>query len=59
VDADDLERRAGKEPDDAHPETHERSQDADPSDFADPRVAQPGEDPPGEEALTEVEPDVR
>jgi hypothetical protein len=57
VDDDDLERRAGKEPDDAHPETHDRSRDGDPSDYADPRVAQPGEDPPGEAARTEVNPD--
>jgi hypothetical protein len=59
VDDEDLQRRAGKEPDDAHPEAHDRSQEADPSDFADPRVAQPGQDPPGEEARTADEPDAR
>jgi hypothetical protein len=46
----DLERRAGKGPDDAHPIGECDEHDADPSDYADPRVAQPGDDPPGEDA---------
>ncbi|MGH2379845.1 MAG: hypothetical protein ACRDG7_01340 [Candidatus Limnocylindria bacterium] len=45
-----LERRAGRGPDDAHPEMGGGAADPDPSDYADPRVAQPGEDPPDEEA---------
>jgi hypothetical protein len=45
----DLERRAGKAPEDAHPIQEGRSPD--PSDESDLRVAQPGEDPPGEDAL--------
>lgn len=49
--SDDLERRAGKAPDDAHPELAGGAGDPDPSDYADPRVAQPGEDPPDEDAL--------
>lgn len=48
---DDIERRAGKAPEDAHPEMAGGDADPDPSDYADPRVAQPGEDPPGEDAL--------
>jgi hypothetical protein len=48
---DDLERRAGKRPDEAHPISQGGADDPDPSDYADPRVAQPGEDPPGEDAL--------
>ncbi len=51
---DDLDRRAGKRPDEAHPETHRQSEDADPSDYADPRVVQPGDDPPGEDALPDA-----
>ena len=45
-----LERRAGKPPDEAHPIGQGGADDPDPSDYADPRVAQPGEDPPGEQA---------
>jgi len=45
----DLERRAGKPPEDDHPLDQPTA--ADPSDDADPRVAQPGEDPPGEDAM--------
>ena len=48
---DDLERRAGKGPDDAHPLNQGDETDPDPSDYSDTRVAQPGEDPPGEDAL--------
>ena len=47
----DLDRRAGKPPDDTHPISQGGADDPDPSDYADPRVAQPGEDPPGEDAL--------
>ena len=47
-----LERRAGKSPEDEHPVQEGRSPD--PSDHADPRVAQPGEDPPDERALGEA-----
>ncbi|MCA1571867.1 MAG: hypothetical protein LC798_16455 [Chloroflexi bacterium] len=47
----DLERRAGKGPEDEHPEMAGGADDPDPSDYADPRVAQPGEDPPGENAM--------
>lgn len=50
-DESDLERRAGKGPDDAHPDQAGGAGDPDPSDYADPRVAQPGEDPAGEDAL--------
>lgn len=46
---DDLERRAGKGPEDAHPDN--RAHETDPSDYADPRVAQPGEDPADERAM--------
>jgi hypothetical protein len=45
---DSLDRHAGKSPDERHPV--EEGAGPDPSDQADPRVAQPGEDPPGEEA---------
>lgn len=48
---DDLERRAGKGPDDTHPVGQARDGETDPSDYADPRVAQPGEDPADEDAL--------
>jgi hypothetical protein len=48
----DLERRAGKGPDDEHPEMGGGASDPDPSDYADPRVTQPGEDPDGEDALS-------
>ena len=51
---DDLERRAGKEPEDAHPLNQGGPSRPDPSDYADPRVVQPGEDPPGEDALGRV-----
>lgn len=44
-----LERRAGKRPEDAHPALE--GTEPDPSDYADPRVAQPGDDPPGEDAM--------
>ena len=44
-----FERRAGKPPAEGHPTQEGRSPD--PSDHADIRVAQPGEDPPGEDAL--------
>ena len=44
-----LERRAGKGPEDDHPDL--LGTEADPSDYADPRVAQPGDDPPGEDAM--------
>jgi len=47
----DLERRAGKGPEDEHPEMAGGADDPDPSDYADPRVAQPGEDPAGEDAM--------
>ncbi len=47
--SDDLERRAGKGPEDDHPDN--RADETDPSDYADPRVAQPGEDPAGERAM--------
>lgn len=47
----DLERRAGKKPADAHPEMSGGTSDPDPSDYADPRVAQPGEEPVDEDAL--------
>jgi len=47
----DLERRAGKGPEDEHPEMDGGAADPDPSDYADPRVAQPGDDPPGEDAM--------
>ena len=46
---DDLNRRAGKEPKDEHPLNDGTV--TDPSDYGDPRVAQPGEDPPGEDAM--------
>jgi hypothetical protein len=46
----DLERRAGKPPDEEHPIGEGDEHDPDPSDYADPRVAQPGDDPPGEDA---------
>ena len=51
MDTDDLERRAGKGPDDAHPEMGGGIVDPDPSDYADPRVTRPGGDPPGEDAV--------
>ena len=47
----DLEPRAGKGPDDEHPEMGGGASDPDPSDYSDPRVTQPGEDPDGEDAL--------
>ncbi len=46
-----LERRAGKGPDLAHPDQDGGPTDPDPSDYADPRVAQPGDEPPTEDAL--------
>ena len=48
---DDLDRRAGKGPEDQHPVGEAGPEEADPSDYADPRVAQPGDDPPGEYAM--------
>jgi hypothetical protein len=45
---DELDRHAGKAPEEQHPV--EEGAGPDPSDHADPRVAQPGEDPPGEDA---------
>jgi len=48
---DELERRAGKGPDDAHPVGEAGQSQPDPSDYADPRVAQPGDDPPDEDAM--------
>lgn len=53
----DLERRAGKGPDDEHPEMAGDAESPDPSDYADPRVVQPGDDPPGEDARTPQDPD--
>ncbi len=53
---DDLERRAGKAPEDEHPGMAGDADSPDPSDYADPRVAQPGDDPPGEDARTHREP---
>jgi hypothetical protein len=50
MDDDNLKRRAGKGPDDGHPEMGGGASDPDPSDYADPRVTQPGDDPPGEDA---------
>lgn len=50
MDDEELARRAGKPPEDEHPVGEGGPDDPDPSDYADPRVAQPGEDPPGEEA---------
>ena len=47
---DDLERHAGKAPEDRHPVREGEAPDV--SDTADPRVLQPGEDPPGEDALS-------
>ncbi len=51
---DDFERHAGKEPEERHPVREGASPD--PSDHADPRVAQPGDDPPGEDALGSTKP---
>jgi hypothetical protein len=50
--SDDLERRAGKGPDDEHPLNDGTV--TDPSDYSDPRVAQAGEDPPDETAMKPV-----
>jgi hypothetical protein len=53
---DDLERRAGKGPED-QPRVGEGGPDhPHSSDYADPRAAQPGEDPPGEDAMQRDEP---
>jgi hypothetical protein len=46
---DTMDRHAGKAADDRHPVREGEGQDT--SDVSDPRVAQPGEDPPGEDAL--------
>jgi hypothetical protein len=48
---DDRERRAGKQPKDEHPVGEGGPDHPDPSDYGDPRAAQPGEDPPGEDAM--------
>jgi hypothetical protein len=53
---DDLERRAGKPPEDEHPPMAGDETNPDPSDYADPRVAQPGDEPP-DDRLKKVEPD--
>ncbi len=45
----DLDDTAGKSPADDHPGL--TGEPANPSDHADPRVAQPGDDPPDEDAL--------
>ena len=50
---DDLRRRSGKAPEDEHPEMAGGARDPDPSDYSDPEVAQPGDDPAGEAALGE------
>ncbi len=50
--SDDLERRAGKGPEDEHPLNDGTV--TDPSDYSDPRVAQPGDDPPDETAMRPV-----
>ena len=52
---DDLDRRAGKAPEDDHPLDQPTAADA--SDYGDPRVAQPGEDPPDETAIRPAERD--
>lgn len=48
---DDLEHRAGKPVVDDRPDMAGGADDPDPSDYADPRAAQPGQDPPAEDAL--------
>jgi hypothetical protein len=45
----DPDAHAGKDDEEQHPVRE--GEKPDPSDHADPRVAQPGEDPPGEDAL--------
>lgn len=50
---DDLVRRSGKGPEDAHPLMGGGADDPDPSDYGDPRVAQSGDDPVDERALGE------
>ena len=50
---DQFDEHAGKRPEDRHPIGEGEA--ADPSDYADPRVAQPGEDPPGEDAMESVD----
>jgi len=47
-----LDDHAGKAPDERHPVREGEAPD--PSDHADERVAQPGEDPPGEDALQDA-----
>lgn len=47
-----YEQHAGKAPEDRHPA--QLGTETDPSDYADPRVAQPGEDPPGEDAMEPI-----
>lgn len=56
---DDLDNRAGKPAEDDRPEMAGGADDPDPADYADPRVAQPGQDPPGENALQGRDRDVR
>ena len=51
-DDDELERHAGKGPEGDHP--FDRPGSHDPADQADPRVAQPGEDPPNEDAMEQI-----
>ena len=47
---DDIDTHAGKAPDERHPVREGAAPD--PSDHGDLRVAQPGDDPPGEDALS-------
>lgn len=54
---DDDERHAGKAAEERHPA--QLGTETDPSDYADPRVAQPGDDPPGEQAMERVDQDDR
>jgi hypothetical protein len=49
---DDLERRAGKLPEPMHP--FDKGGTDDPADQSDVRVAQPGEDPEGENAMEPI-----
>jgi hypothetical protein len=51
--SEDLERRAGKGRQDEHPEQEGEASDA--SDYADPRVAQPGETPDPDASGASVE----
>jgi hypothetical protein len=49
----DDDRHAGKAPEDHHPVL--LGTETDPSDYADPRVVQPGDDPPGENAMEPID----